>query len=217
MIVGAAPLPNGRGSVPHATKQRGESPPTEPRPSGRGQCFENRHRFTLFVNHILGCSPHRIFRPQRLRTTMAGPAKAIGIIQTASVQCTAAISLHSGHHMFRFTGCRCYSVNMVCTRVGGPQPPVAEGTYLQQTSQHNLPAHGIQSIGSVQHSLARPLLGACICFRQRSTEAVLQPRNRSGLPGQPSTIADPGKQKGAGPSLTVGVLLGRRASHRKNE
>ncbi len=212
MNPGIAPLPDGRSSVLR------NPPPTEPRPSGRGAGrFEYRHTLSLFTNHVLDRSLYGIRRPQVLRTAMSRPAVAVGSIQTALVQRAAAISFHRCHRLFRFAGNGYDDMYVIGANVNSPQSPTAAGAHIQQASQHDLAAYCVQPIRLLRHPPARALLEPCVCFRQRSAKSVLGPRNRSGPPGQPSAITDPGNQEGRGasadPSLTVGVLLGQRVSH----
>src|SRR4051794_35262487 len=148
---------------------------------------------------------------------MAGPAAAIWTVQRVLVQGAAAISFYSGHHLFRFAVRRYYNVDMVCANVSGQEGPTSAGTHLLQAFQYDLPAHRIQPVRLLSHSLSGLLLAACIGLRERSTELILCSRHGPDLARQPSSVANPRDQTRYCRSLTVAVLSCRCECHRLSE
>jgi hypothetical protein len=51
---------------------------------------------------------------------------------------------------------------MIGTNVSGQKWPSAAGTDLLQAFQYDLPAHFIQQVGRLCHSVSRPLLNALV-------------------------------------------------------
>ena len=147
-------FPDGRGSSneprPSGSVSSGAN---EPRPSGSVSSGQRLHGVPLFVENVVDRRRQISFLVNVAGAAVAGPALAIGIVESRAVQRLTGISLEVVHHPLGGLGSGDDDMNVLGADMNRMQRPTAMFAHAANEGQHQTSTVGVHHIGRLAHVL----------------------------------------------------------------